>query len=438
MARVSLSSIPHGQPTHQSGLNHRLRGWMTAQLRHLKAEIQIAAAQCQAERYRKHFTAFAHACLLVFHGLSRRGSLRQSYAAFPTCRGLVEFSGLGLPDDPDGERLNISFSQFADSNTTRPADFLGLIVPVLIKSVYQQKLARAAGLPGELHIIDSTFLRLSMRLATWLPGRSGVRVQFQYLPVLDLPEHVWITDSRTNDCQGLDQCLLDTPARLAELRGQTLIVDLGYYSHQRFQRVLDAGVHLVTRLHPQASYQATTELPVQGSLFATPNGRIEVLRDQKITLGSSNNRHGAVLPGLRLITARVDPTHKAARRGAKPLIYPILTDRWDLTAEEVVQIYLYRWQIELFFRWLKSHIRLTHLLGYSHNAVLLSIWLALIIHLLTVLAAHHLGMKRRSPALLDQLPWILAALTTQDLRSGCPTPEQLTFPGWLPPYPGPT
>jgi len=410
---------------------------MTAQLRRLRTEVQAAAAQCQAERYRKHFTAFAHACLLVFHGLSRRGSLRQSYAAFPTCRGLLEFSGLGLPDDPGGERMNVSFSQFADSNTTRPADFLGLLVPSLIQRVYREGLACSAGLPSELHIIDSTFLRLSMHLADWLPEQSGVRVQFQYLPALDLPEHVWVTDSRTNDCQGLDQCLLDNPARLAELCGQTLIIDLGYYSHRRFQNLLHANVHLVTRLHPQAVYHVTAELPIQGSLFATPKGRIEVLRDQQITLGSPNNRHGAVLPDLRLITARVYPTHKAAQRGAKPLIYPILTDRWDLTAEELVQIYLYRWQIELFFRWLKSHVRLNHLLGYSHNAVLLSIWLALITHLLTVLAAHHLGMKRRSPALLDLLPWILAALTIQDLHSECPTVVQPPFPGWLPSYSGP-
>jgi hypothetical protein len=64
----------------------------------------------------------------------------------------------------------------------------------------------------------------------------------------------------------------------------------------------------------------------------------------------------------------------------------------------VVQYYLWRWQIELFFRWLKSHLALDRPLGFSANAVQLSVWLALILHLLALLAARVLGLAHRSPS----------------------------------------
>lgn len=65
--------------------------------------------------------------------------------------------------------------------------------------------------------------------------------------------------------------------------------------------------------------------------------------------------------------------------------------------------YLLRWQIELFFRWLKSHVRINHWLGYSENAVLLTIYIALIAHLLCVLAADVLGRTKRTARLLRRL-----------------------------------
>lgn len=260
-----------------------------------------------------------------------------------------------------------------------------------------------------------------------------MRVQIQYAPALDLPEHVLITSTRVSDQKGLDQILLDDPQQLAQLRGHTLLIDLGYYSHRHFRRLLAAGVHFISRLHPQAKVQIRTEDPVQQSLPTLPAGRIAVLSDQHINLGPDNNR----VRGLRLVTARVEALPKAAHRGAKPIVYKLLTDRFDLSAAEVVQLYLWRWQIELFLRWLKSHVHMPRLLGYSRNALELTVYLAIVVHLLTVLAARSLGLARRSPALLAQMIW---ALVTVDL-AGPPGAEnqlvQLQLPLWHPIDPEP-
>jgi putative transposase len=296
----------------------------------------------------------------------------------------------------------------------------------------------AAQGPLDLRVLDSTFLRVALSLAPWLPPGvgtdqvSGVRVQVIYTPALDLPTHCLITDSCTNDCQGLDQAVLDDPVQLAALAGQTLVVDLGYYAHARLARLLQAGVHVVIRLHPQASLRVLAELPVQTSWDGAADGgrRISVQSDQRVQVGSPHNRSGAVLRGLRLVTALVAPTARAAAQGAAPVLYRVLTDRWEVPAEQVIQWYLWRWQIELFFRWLKSHVYLGRLLGYSDNAVQLTVWLAILVHLLLVLAAQVLGQGRRSPILRAQLSTAVSQLAAPE-GGGPPgrPPIQLVLPG---------
>lgn len=330
----SIASVPPVSP------NRALRRWLARELVQLRPAIAASATACAAERYRKHFDSFAHACLLLFHGLSGSPSLRQSYAGFAACPGLVALAGLGTVEE---ERLRLSFSTLAASSTSRPSGFLSGLLPTLMARVQRQGGAGRAGLPATLCVLDSTFLRLSTRLAPWLglsarSKRPGVSVQVQDTPALDLPAHVLITDAHTPDVRGLDQAILDDPARLAALRGHTLVVDLGYYSHARFARLRAAGVHLVTRLHPQAARAARQEEPLQQALPAVDAGRITVQRDARVTLGSPRHHRGTVLPGLRVVEALVTPTPAAARRGAQPVLYRLLTDRWDLSAHDVVQL----------------------------------------------------------------------------------------------------
>src|SRR5207248_3195031 len=143
---------------------------------------------------------------------------------------------------------------------------------------------------------DSTFVALSLKLAPWLPPRQsrrnrGVRLQTQYRPAWDLPEHLLLTDTRHNDCTGgLDASVLDDPVRCAALRDQTLVIDLGYYSHQRFAALLAARIHVVSREHPQALVTVVAREPVQAALALGSGPRIQVQADERVTVGSAGNR----------------------------------------------------------------------------------------------------------------------------------------------------
>jgi hypothetical protein len=415
------------QPQPNRGLRRLLADELTA----LRPAIAASAAACQAERYRKHFDSFAHACLLLFHGLSRGASLRQSYAAFSACPGLVDLSGLAT----EGNALAVSFSQFAASNTSRPAAFLSQLLPALVQRLQHSDQPHAV--PPDLLLLDATFLHVSLVLADWLPPATharnkGVRLQCWYEPATDLPLRTLITTTRVNDVLALDHMLVEAPTQRAALAGRTLIFDLGFYSHRRFERLRAAGIHFITRLHPQAAVADAIDRPIQARFDPTTAlepGELRVLSDQQITLGSPNNRDGAVLPQMRLVTAQVEPSLAAQRHGQTTQTYQLITDRCDLAPVEVVQGYRWRWQIETFFRWLKSQLHLDGLLGYSANAIELTVALAILVHLLVLLAARTLR-TRRGPRLLALLPWALAHLSWRDASSTTP-PHQLALP--LPP-----
>ena len=434
-------SVPSAGPG--VGPNRRLRRWLARELVGLRPVVEASASACGAEHSRKHFTSYQQVCLLLFHGLAARRSLRQSYEQFAACRGLVAASGL---DPGDGtERLGVSYSNLAASNGTRPPGVAVGAVEHLLARLRRAGAASPGGDPllRSLVIQDSTFLRLSLRLAHWLPSVqrptvSGVRVQVWLHPRQDLPEVVDLTSVKLNDHLSWDRSVLGDPARLAALAGQTIVIDLGYYRHTAFRDLVAADVHVVTRCYPNTTVTVEADLPIQPPLPDLDGGRIAVVADQRVTLGTAATRTGVVLTGWRLVTADVTPRLRTGHRSPTPRRYEILTDRWDLTAAEVVQVYLWRWQIELFLRWLKGQIHLPRLLGYSQNAVELSVWLAVLVHLLTLLAARALGLARRSPLLLARLAAALHHLDPSADADLPPTAAQLPLPGFDLPLPAPT
>src|SRR5262245_43286479 len=315
-------SVPSAGP--DVGLNRRLRRWLARELVGLRPVVEASARASRAEHRRKHFTSYQQVCLLLFHGLAARRSLRQSYEQFAACPGLVAASGLGVVDDP--ERLGVSYSQVAASNGTRPAALLVGVVEHLLARVRQAGLgAVPAGDPllGSLVIQDSTFLRLSLRLAGWLPplrrpACSGVRVQAWLHPSLDLPELVDLPTVKLNDRQSWDRSVLGDPARLAALAGRTLVIDLGYYRHTAFRDLLAAGAHVVTRRYPGTIVTVEADRPVQPPLPGLDGGRIAVIADQRVTLGTPATRTGVVLEGWRLVTADVTPRLRTGHRSPTP------------------------------------------------------------------------------------------------------------------------
>jgi hypothetical protein len=352
--------------------------------------IRRAAATPGADRYRKHFPATAHCWLLVLHGLLGFPSLRQAHATLSAVPGL--FARIGLP-------RGLSFSQLARSSTSRPtACFEALLAEITTQARRTVPADPAGRLLRKVQVIDSTFVALSATLSPWSQygGHApGIRLHITFDPARHLPTRLWFSLADVNDHEALKH------TDLTPYGGWTLLLDLGYYGHAQLARLQAAGVSFVSRLHPYARYRVTACRPVAAK--RTRAGDI-LLADETITLGSPNNRNGVVLPGLRLVTSANPTGH----------VQQFLTDRFDLTATELVRLYRHRWQIELFFRFLKHQLGALTPLGYSRDAVRLTMLLAIIIAVLLAL----LGPSR--PATVSDIAWLhacgMALLTT--LRSG--------------------
>jgi Transposase DDE domain len=323
--------------------------------------VAAAAAVPGADRYRKHFPARAHLWILLLHALRGGDSLRQTHAdlaADPT-----ELERLGLP-------RGISRSQLARSSTSRPA--------ACTEALFAAGAAAARGRHGrdprwralaKVQAVDSTFLTLVGKLSPW--SRHGGHAPGVRLHVgLDLagavPTALRLSLADVHDSTALAE------RDLTELAGWTLLIDLGYYAHRLFAQLRAARVSFICRLQAQALVAVTAERPVDPT--PTAAGDV-VLADQTITLGSANNRKGAVLPEVRLVVSR----------NAAGVVHRFVTDRHDLSAAEVVTLYRQRWQIELFFRWLKHQLKLLRPFGTSRAAAWLTILIAATVAILASL-----------------------------------------------------
>ncbi len=324
--------------------------------RTLQPLIVRSVAATDADRYRKHFTAAAHIWMLLLGVLHGCPSLRQIHSRLEADTGLR--SRLGL-------RVWASYSQLARSSSSRPARCFELLLADI--AARTRRTHREARLLDKVQALDSSFIALSARLSPWSRHggyKPGVRLQCLLDVACHIPEGLCLTLADTNDHSSL------WGMELGGLRGWTVLFDLGYYGHRQLERLLGAGVSFVTRLNAQARYEVIGSRPV-------PEGGKgdRVLSDQTIRLGSPNNRCGAVLEQIRLVTSR----------NAEGKLHHFITDRFDLTALEVVTLYRKRWQIELFFRWLKRALGAIKPLGHSPQAVWLTVIIAAIVSLLVQL-----------------------------------------------------
>lgn len=334
-------------------------------LQTIAPDLERAAALPGMDRYRKSFPARAHLWMLLWHVLSGSPSLRQTHAALASRERL--WQGWGLDHW-------VSRSQLARSSTSRPTTGAEHLFAALVRRAqHHHRSCPAVHLCERVEIMDSTFLRLSPQRSPWSQqGQSAAEVSVQC--GLDLahrlPSYLILHTRAANDCRMLAN------RDLTPLAGWTLLIDRGYYAHWQFARLRAAGVDFITRRYTPASYEitATRRTPIAPTLAGET-----ITADLVISLGSPRNHTSTIVPHLRLIQYRT----------AQGKAQEVLTSRHDLGADEVIWLYHQRWRIELFFRFLKRQLGLIRPLGWSREAVWLTVLMVMIVALLLLLVERH-------------------------------------------------
>jgi hypothetical protein len=262
-------------------------------------------------------------------------------------------------------------STLADANRDRPADvFCGMFEAVLaLATSGQRNGARAA-----VRLIDSSSLALNKLATDWASYDAhvpGAKMHVVYDPLADRPVYFAVTPQRINDITAAHAMPIEP--------GATYVFDLGYYEFDWWQTFDDAGCRYVTRLKSNTRTTLVTERAVPEAPDPLPPGQGMVLADRVVEVaGRLKNRRQHPLSGqhLREVHVRI-PTGKILR---------LISNDLTATAQEIADLYKLRWQIELFFRWVKQTLRIKKFVGTSENAVRIQIAVALIVYLLLRMA----------------------------------------------------
>jgi len=256
----------------------------------------------------------------------------------------------------------VSRSTLSDANALRPcAAFTGLLAELMARC------ERAMGrrLADAVYLIDSTGVRLSSLSADWAQfcaGVSGAKLHIVYNPDSARPSFAEVTPANVNDI---------TVAKAMPIKeGATYVFDLGYYDYGWWAKLNDAGCRIVTRLkiNTPLAVVAETPMPAGSTILSDRIGHLPARQ--------ARSRQNPFRDPVRELRVRTE-TGKILR---------IVTNDLDAPADEITALYKRRWQIELFFRWVKHTLKIRHFYGTSENAIRIQIAVALIAFLLLRMA----------------------------------------------------
>lgn len=308
--------------------------------------------QFEANKKVRRLTTQNQFSVLLFAQLAGAESLRAIEACFESHAARLYHLGA----------CEVSRSTLSDANAKRPsAVFTGLLGDLM------GRCERSLGstVADAVHLVDSTSIRLTSLSADWAQFSNGVfgaKLHVVYNPDSGRPNWTQLTPANVNDI---------TVAKAMPIKaGATYVFDLGYYDYNWWAELDSAGCRIVTRLKVNTPLAVVAENPL-------PEG-LPILSDRigHLPARQARNRKNPFQDPVRELRVRTE-TGKILR---------IVTNDLDAPADEIAELYKRRWQIELFFRWVKHTLKIRHFFGTSENAIRIQIAVALIAFLLLRMA----------------------------------------------------
>lgn len=269
-----------------------------------------------------------------------------------------------------GIRGSVARSTLADANEARDWRIYAQFAQHLIRIARRLYVDEPFGvdLKNTVYALDSTTIDLCLALFPWAPFRSK-KAAIKLHTLLDLrgniPSFIHISDGKLHDVNVLDE-LLPEP-------GAFYVMDRGYLDFERLHKLQLAGAFFVTR--------AKSNLKAKRRYSRAVDRSTGLICDQTITLSVFYSKVGYPEP-LRRIRFKTDE--------GKTLVF--LTNNFELPALTITELYRCRWQVEMFFKWIKQHLRIKAFFGTSENAVKTQVWIAVSVYVLVAIVRKRLGL----------------------------------------------
>ena len=338
-----------------------------------KHEFDKCVRRYGGDKHVRRLSCYGQFLAMCFAQLTGRDSLRDIEICLRAVGRKLYHAGLRSPAPR---------STLADANEKRDWRIFADFAQVLISQAARLYAGEPLGveLEGAAYALDSTTVDLCLSLFPWAKykqTRGGVKMHTLLALRGNLPSLVVITPAHVHDVNVL--------AELAFEPGALYVMDRGYVDFAQFHRIHQAPAFFLTRAKRNLKFRRRTSAPVDKTAGVRFD-QIGVLDEP-----TSRRRYPDT---LRRVGYRDPET-------GKPLVF--LTNNSVLSAPDVAQLYRRRWQIELFFRWIKQHLRIKAFYGTSPNAVKIQIWIAICVYVLGAILRKRLGLSCSLYAILQIL-----------------------------------
>jgi hypothetical protein len=346
--------------------------------------FQRAVVKYNGNHYVKRFSCSNQFLCMAFAQLTYRESLRDLEACFRAQGAKLYHLGI---------RGTVSRSTLADANQSRDWRIYAELAQALMAKARVLYAAEpfAVDLQDSVYALDATTIELCLSLFPWARfahNRAAVKLH----ALLDLhgniPSFVHVSEALLHEVNILDALIAEP--------GAFYVLDRGYMDFARLYRFHQQGSFFVIRAKSPLRAKRRYSYPVDRSTG--------VMCDQSVVL-TVYYSHKAYPEALRRIRIKDLQTDKSI---------VLLTNNWTLPALTIGQLYRCRWQIELFFKWIKQHLRIKTFFGITPNAVKTQIWIAVTVYILVAIVKKRLRLSASLHELLQILSLTMFETTPLD------------------------
>ena len=331
------------------------------------------------DKYVKHLTCWNQLLALMFGQLCNRESLRDVIVALEAHRSKCFHLGLG--------RKPIAKTTLATANQNRDYRIFEEFAFYMMTQAREKRATDIFKLGGKVYAFDSTTIPLCLSVFWWAKFRKkkgGIKAHVLYDLEAQVPAFYHITTASVNDSKAMQEIPYETDAYY--------IFDRGYNNFKELCRILRMESFFVVRAKSNLQYKC-----VRWKRRLPKN----ILTDAEIELTVCKSRKDYP-ENLRLVRYYDEEQDRE---------FMFLTNAMDLTAQQVADLYKNRWQIELFFKWLKQHLKIKKFWGTTENTVRIQISAAITAYCLVAILQHDMQLKRSTYEVLQILSMSLTDKT---------------------------
>lgn len=338
--------------------------------------------QHNGNKYVKSFTCWNQMLCMIFGQLTARDSMRDLFLSLEAHQSKYYHLGLGS---------SLSRRNLGKANQNRNykifEDFAYVLITKARNSCYQSDFQ--LNVKGNVYAFDSSTIDLCLSVFWWAKFRktkAGIKLHTLYDVKTSIPAFIHITNAETHDVITLDLLVYEV--------GSFYIIDRAYLDFERLYHLHNQQAFFVTRAKSNMKFTR---------MYSQKVDKVTGVKYDQIGKMTSYHLRKKYPTKLRRIKYYDDETQKT---------FIFLTNNMDLKAEEIAYLYKKRWEVELFFKWIKQHLKVKSFWGTSINAVKVQIYCAIITYCLVALIGNILKIERSiyeilqilSISLLDKSP----------------------------------